>query len=152
MSTTILLQNICEAKEIPSPEQFQTWVHQTLLATTHQSNSKKTLTIRIIDKQESATLNETYRHKKGPTNVLSFPDDPIPAFTSDSLGDLAICAPLMAEEAAEQHISLESHWAHLIIHGTLHLMGYAHMTAAEANTMESIETKIMEALGYPDPY
>ena len=152
MNTTIILQDVCQEKETPTLTQFQTWVDHTRREITPQNNTEKTLTLRIIDKQESAALNETYRHKKGPTNVLSFPDDPIPAFTSDSLGDLAICAPLVTEEATEQEIHIEAHWAHLVIHGTLHLMGYDHIASEEARIMESLETKIMQALGYPAPY
>ncbi len=108
--------------------------------------------IRIVDEAESATLNQTYRHRDGPTNVLSFPFEAPPPVTSPLLGDVVICAAKVIQEAAEQGKPTQAHWAHLICHGTLHLLGYDHHEAAAAAVMESLEIRILTHLGYPDPY
>lgn len=123
------------------------------------------LVVRVVDEAESAALNERYAHKKGPTNVLAFPagDPPPPAAATPrgapgalveptALGDLAICAAVVAREAAEQGKSLEAHWAHMVIHGCLHLRGYDHMNAAEARVMEARERELLAGLGIADPY
>jgi probable rRNA maturation factor len=109
------------------------------------------ITLRIVDELESQTLNRDYRGIDRPTNVLAFSYDPAPG--SDALiGDLVICAPVVAREAAEQEKPLEAHWAHVIVHGTLHLLGYDHQNDDEAREMESLEVKILAELGFPDPY
>jgi probable rRNA maturation factor len=119
------------------------------------------LTIRICDEVESAALNQQYRGKPGPTNVLSFPAEPPPGIVTNDplfaeihamLGDLLICAPLVRREAAEQGKTEQAHWAHLVVHGCLHLLGYDHITAAEAASMETLEIEILGALGFPSPY
>ena len=114
------------------------------------------LTIRVVGEAESAELNERYRHKRGPTNVLAFPSEPLPAEGAEDellpLGDLVICAPVVAREAAEQGKTLEAHWAHIVIHGALHLVGYDHETDAEAGEMEGRERELLAALGIADPY
>jgi probable rRNA maturation factor len=123
------------------------------------------LVVRIVDEAESAALNERYAHKKGPTNVLAFPagDSQLPAAATlraatgaelepTALGDLAICAAVVAREAAEQGKSLKAHWAHMVIHGCLHLRGYDHMNAADASVMEARERELLARLGIADPY
>ncbi len=110
------------------------------------------LTVRIVDEAESAQLNATWRHKDGPTNVLSFPADLPAEMPLAVLGDLAVCAPVVAREAREQHKSAQAHWAHILIHGFLHLLGYDHLTTTQAQQMEPIETEILAALHFPDPY
>ena len=110
------------------------------------------LAIRIVDEAESAELNSTYRHKQGPTNVLSFPAELPPGVPLALLGDLVICAPVVAREAREQGKPPEAHWAHLVVHGCLHLIGYDHERADEAEEMESLERGILAGMGYPDPY
>ena len=110
------------------------------------------ITVRLVDNEESALLNKTYRNHEGPTNILSFPfnDD-----VDDSpllCGDLVICAPLLEEEAIEQTKDLEAHWAHIVTHGLLHLMGFDHETDNDANDMEFCEIKLLDILGYPNPY
>lgn len=153
MTIVIELQNNTIFEEIPSLSQFTQWTQKTLSMVPESTDENKTsLTIRIIDEAESALLNETYRHKKGPTNILSFPDETIPGFISDSLGDLAICAPLVLKEADAQHKQIEAHWAHLLVHGVLHLLNYDHIKDEDAEVMEALEIKILEKLGYGNPY
>jgi len=101
---------------------------------------------------ESRELNHTYRGKDKPTNVLSFPFEAPPGIELPLLGDLIICRQVVEQEAQEQEKTLEAHWAHMVIHGSLHLLGYDHIEDDEAEEMESLETEIMLALGYPDPY
>jgi len=127
------------------------------------------VTVRIVAEQESARLNETYRGrlgKRGPTNVLAFPFDAPGGTPGDGadrpggeacelpriLGDLVICAPVLAREAAEQGMAPEAHWAHIVVHGILHLIGYDHAEPAEAETMEEEEARALRRFGYPDPY
>lgn len=143
----IILQNDDDISGVPSEEHIHIWVNAALEKNNTPVDNGE-ITIRIIDLLESTLLNKTYRHKEGPTNVLSFSYEPSDFFT----GDLAICADLVATEAAEQHKPIMAHWAHLIIHGTLHLMGHDHEDPSEATIMESLETQIMMALGFEDPY
>ena len=143
----ICLQNDNDIPNVPSEQQLRLWITAALDKNgTPIENGE--ITIRIIDLTESALLNKSYRGKEGPTNVLSFSYDPDDYFT----GDLAICADLVAQEALEQHKTLLAHWAHLTVHGTLHLMGHDHEIPLEAETMEALETQIMTALGFDDPY
>ena len=104
------------------------------------------LTIRIVDEAESQALNRDYRGKDKPTNVLSFGGD------EGVLGDLVICAPVVAREAIEQNKTLREHWAHMVVHGCLHLQGYDHEIEADAQKMEAREIRILKSLGFPDPY
>jgi probable rRNA maturation factor len=134
--------------EVPEPGQFQRWVAAALAGRCEGGE----LTIRVVGAAEGAALNETYRQRSGPTNVLSFPCDDSPHLDTPLLGDLVICAPLVLREAREQHISAVEHWAHLTVHGTLHLLGYDHEEPREAEIMEGLEAEILVALGYKDPY
>ncbi len=108
--------------------------------------------LRIVDAAEGATLNATWRGKQNPTNVLSFPIGDPPSAVPDLLGDLVLCAPVVSEEARTQGKEEEAHWAHLVIHGTLHLLGFDHQRIRDARVMESLERDILSRLGYPDPY
>ncbi|NBC47240.1 MAG: rRNA maturation RNase YbeY [Gammaproteobacteria bacterium] len=119
------------------------------------------LTIRIVGEEESAGLNRCYRDRTGATNILSFPFelppgldalDPQAAALGSLLGDLIICAPVLQREAHEQDKTETAHWAHLVVHGVLHLLGFDHLTAAEASAMEALEIRILGALGFPSPY
>jgi probable rRNA maturation factor len=110
------------------------------------------LAIRIVDEMEGARLNATYRHKQGATNVLSFLAELPAGVPLAFLGDLVICAPVVAREAREQGKAPAAHWAHLVVHGCLHLLGYDHEQEAEAEEMESLEREILAGMGYPDPY
>ncbi len=105
------------------------------------------LTLRIVGEAEMTDLNARFRGKRRPTNVLSFPYD-----EDGLLGDIAICAPVVAREAAEQHKPPRAHWAHMVVHGTLHLMGYDHQSDDEAECMERIERDVLRQLGFDDPY
>ncbi len=111
------------------------------------------LTIRIVDEPEGRQLNEQWRQRPYPTNVLSFPFECPPGVEDIALlGDIVVCAPLVAREAIEQHKYLHAHWVHLIIHGTLHLLGYDHIDSDQASAMESLEICLLHNLGYPNPY
>lgn len=148
MSIELELQIASNAKTLPHPAQFREWIGNTLDA----EHDNVELTIRIVDIEEMTELNETYRKKQGPTNVLSFPAQIDPNFDVSLLGDIIICAPVVQQEAADADIDLIAHWAHMVVHGTLHLLGYDHINPDDADVMESIETKILTELGYPAPY
>jgi probable rRNA maturation factor len=113
------------------------------------------ITVRLVEADESASLNRRYRDNDKPTNVLSFPCQPPPAPIEDDLlplGDLVLCVPVIAAEAEEQGKALDAHWAHMLIHGCLHLRGFDHETTAEARAMEEKERNLMALLGFADPY
>lgn len=138
---------------LPTLEQFTHWVETALAFEAQTEDFPETeMTIRIVDEEESQTLNREYRGKDYPTNVLSFPFEVPEGIELPLLGDLVICCQVMEREAKEQQISLASHWAHLAVHGTLHLLGYDHIEEAEAEEMEGLETQIMQKLGFEDPY
>ncbi|VEI45545.1 putative metalloprotease [Actinobacillus equuli] len=150
MTTPIIdLQIAAEnSEDLPSLEQFTQWVQRALAHEAQTEDFPETeITIRIVDEAESHELNLTYRGKDKPTNVLSFPFEVPEGIELPLLGDLIICRQVVEKEAQEQQISLESHWAHLAIHGTLHLLGYDHIEDAEAEEMEGLETEIMQSLG-----
>lgn len=155
MTTPIIdLQIASEKSEnIPSLVQFTHWVQCALAHEAQTAEFPETeITIRIVDEAESHALNLTYRGKDKPTNVLSFPFEVPNGIELPLLGDLVICRQVVEKEAKAQHISLTSHWAHLAIHGTLHLLGYDHIEEREAEEMERLETEIMQSLGFEDPY
>lgn len=137
-----------DSNDIPSQDKIQQWLTFIL----PQFVNEAELTIRIVDEQESQYLNNLYRHKDKPTNVLSFPFESPVEMETPLLGDLVICKQIVQKEAQEQNKSLELHWAHIIVHGCLHLLGYDHIDDNEAQEMESIEIDIMAALGFANPY
>ncbi|MHB0851670.1 rRNA maturation RNase YbeY [Stutzerimonas nitrititolerans] len=135
--------------EAPGDEDFRRWCELAL----RQRSADSELTIRLVDEAEGRELNHTWRQKNYATNVLSFPADvPDELLDIPLLGDLVICVPVVAREAAEQGKPLEAHWAHLVIHGCLHLLGYDHIDDAEADEMEALERQLLAELGHPDPY
>ncbi len=110
------------------------------------------LSVRIVDADEGRALNRDYRDKDYATNVLSFPAELPPGVPLPILGDLVLCAPVVAREAEEQGKPLKHHYAHMLVHGVLHLLGHDHMDEAEAEAMETIEREVLAGLGIPDPY
>lgn len=133
----------------PDDAAFRRWCELAL----RQRTADSEMTIRLVDEPEGRELNHTYRHKDYATNVLSFPADvPDDLLDIPLLGDLVICVAVVEREAAEQGKSLEAHWAHLVIHGCLHLLGYDHIDDDEAEEMEALERTLLAELGHPDPY
>ncbi len=148
MSIDLELQIASRAKTLPHPAQFREWVSAAL----SQRLETAELTIRIVDEEEGELLNEQYRNKKGATNVLSFAYQATPGVASRLLGDIIICAPVVEREAESYDKPLISHWAHMVIHGTLHLLGYNHELESEALEMENLETTLLLQLGFNPPY
>ena len=133
---------------LPTDQELNTWVNAALGS--YQKPFE--LTIRIVDSVESQALNLQYRHKDKPTNVLSFPFEVPEGVELNLLGDLVVCAQVVAQEAKEQKKTNAAHWAHMIIHGCLHLLGYDHISDTEAEEMESLEINILAKLGVSNPY
>ncbi len=133
---------------LPSEEEFGQWV----AAAIKGRSDKSDITIRVVDESESRRLNQKYRGQDGATNVLSFPIDLPPQIDMPLLGDLVICAPVVASEVREQGKMQRHHWAHLCIHGVLHLIGMDHQNDNDADKMEDEEVAILATLGIPDPY
>lgn len=138
-----------EVEALPEDDEIQKWVSEVLITEQHGDAE---LTVRFVSKEESAELNEQYRNKSGSTNVLSFPSEVPDEVELNLLGDLVICTDVVKQQAKEQKKQELAHWAHMIVHGTLHLLGYDHQIDAEANIMETKETQILSQLGYSDPY
>lgn len=148
--TTVYVDVMVNSTSTQLPE--QTDLEQWVAAAVAQHRDEAEVSVLIVDTEEGAELNEQWRGKQEPTNVLSFPSDLPAELNLPLLGDLIICAPVVEREAQEQSKALQAHWAHMMIHGTLHLLGYDHIIEAEAEEMEALETKILAELGYPDPY
>jgi probable rRNA maturation factor len=144
----IEIQTIANDAALPNPEQIQQWIDSAL----HDYPDNTEIVVRIVDELESAQLNQQYRHKSGPTNILSFPADLPEGIDLDLLGDLVICAPIIEQEALSQHKNPLDHWAHIIIHGTLHLLGYDHIDSNDAEIMEAKEINILQNLSINNPY
>lgn len=139
-----------ECPDFPCPDNLM--IKRWITVTLDQKMNKANVAIKIIDRDAMQTLNEIYRQKAKPTNVLSFPSQLPKSLQEDFLGDIAICAPIVQEEALKQNKSFRSHFAHLVVHGTLHLLGFDHVEESEALIMENEEIRILNILGYPDPY
>ncbi len=135
-------------ENLPTEEQIVQWA----TAAVQPEGDEVEMTVRIVDEVESHELNLTYRGKDRPTNVLSFPFECPDEVELPLLGDLVICCQVVEREAAEQEKPLMAHWAHMVVHGSLHLLGYDHIEDDEAEEMESLETQIMQGLGFDDPY
>jgi len=142
------LQLACEAKNIPNQAQFELWVNTAL----KRFNKPFELTIRVVEISESQQLNHQYRHKDKPTNVLSFPFEVPEGIELNLLGDLVICANVVAQEALAQEKTLVAHWTHMVIHGCLHLLGYDHINDDDAKEMETLEIDILSQLNINNPY
>jgi len=167
MKLDLALQNPFNFDSVPKLTDCQHWVEKTLVSASSAQHDEKqyALVVRFVDEKEGIALNHAYRHKDQATNVLSFPYE-APDFNLEGvniagidladeenyLGDLVLCEPVVREEALQQHKKLQQHWAHLIIHGTLHLKGYDHVNDEDATIMEALEVKILKGLGFNNPY
>jgi len=137
----LTVQYAAENDRLPARSKLRAWVRATL-------RRDAEVTVRLVDAGEGRTLNRQYRDRDGATNVLTFAYDGTGALS----GDIALCVPLVEREAREQHKRAEAHYAHLVVHGMLHLQGYDHEKTEDAQVMEILETQIVTALGYADPY
>jgi probable rRNA maturation factor len=144
----IEVQFAVTASGIPSAAEIRQWAARAL----EEHDRPSELVVRIVDEVEITALNRRYRGKNGPTNVLSFPCEGFPGMPGGLLGDIVICAPVVAAEAVTQGKPLAAHWAHLVIHGVLHLLGYDHAQAADARRMEARESSLLSGLGFPSPW
>jgi probable rRNA maturation factor len=147
MPVKVDLQNDDGFENLPAQGQFEDWVEAALQASHEQLEQ----TIRVVGEAESRDLNRRFRERDKATNVLAFPGD-AEFLDYDCLGDLVICAPVVAAEAADQGKTDEAHWAHLVVHGMLHLQGFDHQDAEQTRDMERLEIKILDTLGYTNPY
>ncbi len=152
LKAKLAVQRATKSATVPPDEQFQLWADAALA----KNSSEITLAIRIVDGREGQRFNRDYRGKDYATNVLSFPADLPQGLPEEllraQLGDLLICAPVVAREARQRNCPEVNHWAHLTIHGVLHLLGHDHEQTENARDMESLETEILAQLGFPDPY
>lgn len=148
MTIVVDLQIACEDNHLPSQQQFQRWV-EIALKPYHKPFE---LTIRVVSSTESQQLNNQYRSKNTPTNVLSFPVDIPEGIDLDLLGDLVICSEVVKQQASQQNKALTDHWAHMVIHGCLHLLGFDHINEQDADEMESLEIHLLSSIGIADPY
>lgn len=148
MAHIVDVQLAVASTTLPAKAQLALWANAAL----QNVDTPSELTIRIVDETEGARLNEKWRRKIGPTNVLSFPAQVTEEIQPRLLGDIVICAAVVAREAAEQDKPLNAHWAHMVIHGTLHLIGYDHTEAQQSAAMESLEINILNKLNIDNPY
>ncbi|MBI2992784.1 MAG: rRNA maturation RNase YbeY [Gammaproteobacteria bacterium] len=144
---TVDIQYACRRSGLPDAQRIRKWARTAL----GRGRPHGELTVRIVNEKESAELNRHWRHRSGATNVLSFPAKAT-GVVPEPLGDIVICAPVVRREAREQGKAPEAHWAHMVIHGTLHLLGFDHEKAKDARTMESFEIRLLEKLGFANPY
>lgn len=148
MTHEVDVQIASDEDDLPAPAELRAWARAAIGGLREESE----LTIRIVDEAEGARLNTCYRNKDGATNVLSFPFAPPEGVDPTLLGDIVICAPVVRREANEQSKSADSHWAHMVVHGSLHLLGFDHEQAHEALEMETLETRVLADLGFDNPY
>lgn len=147
------VQVASDAAGIPASDDIQDWVERAIH--TMDPGRDVDVSVRIVDEQEMRTLNRDYRDQDKPTNVLAFPagdDGFAPPGETPLLGDIVVCAGVVAREAAEQGKPPGHHWSHMLVHGTLHLLGHDHVTDPQAQAMEALERRILESLGIADPY
>lgn len=149
MSYQIDIEINSTSKTIPSAEKIEQWISAALKS---DELVEAEVSVYIVDEAESQALNSQYRGKDKPTNVLSFPADIPEEVGVPLLGDLVVCAPVVEQEAEEQSKSLDAHWAHMVVHGTLHLLGYDHLEDDTAEAMESLETHLLTKMNFPAPY
>ena len=147
-SVEVDLQVASNSLDIPTLADIQTWI---ITAIGNNKNNVE-ICVRIVDIKEGAELNQQWRNKNGPTNVLSFPSELPSELKLPLLGDIVICAPVVKQESQQLKKEIKAHWAHMIVHGTLHLLGYEHIEDWQAEVMESMETEILKSLGFANPY
>ena len=148
MRSRISVQRACEGWTVPESRSLRAWARAALAG----RRTEAALTVRVVGEDEGAALNGRFRGKNGPTNVLSFASEGIEAIDPAVLGDLVICGPLVIQEAREQRKAVRAHWAHLVVHGVLHLLGFDHDRPGRAAQMEGLEIEILARLGFSDPY
>lgn len=154
MTLVVDVDYATKAPWAPARARLVEWAH----AAAGRAGARAELAIRVVGPRESRRLNREWRGKDRPTNVLSFPGAEVPAAARGAraafahLGDLVICASVVAREAREQKKTLSAHWAHMVVHGTLHLLGFDHERDADAERMEGREKRVLARLGFPDPY
>ncbi|MBT8088773.1 MAG: rRNA maturation RNase YbeY [Gammaproteobacteria bacterium] len=149
------VQIACHESDVPSARQIRSWVTRAVAGSGRKIAANAEISVRLVDREEIRLLNRDYRQLDKTTNVLSFPAGEIsglPAEAAQLLGDVVVCAAVVRDEATTQGKSEDEHWAHMLVHGTLHLLGYDHETAAEAAEMEALEASILAANGLTDPY
>ena len=148
MSAAVEVQCASAAPGVPPPAKLVQWAGAALAGRSEGAR----MTVRVVDEAEGAELNRRYRGRPGATNVLAFGFDAPEVPCVRILGDVVVCAPVAAREAREHSKRLDAHWAHLVVHGTLHLLGHDHDEPGTADEMETLEREILSRLGYPDPY
>lgn len=148
MSMRVDVQCVSVGDGLPTSDDITDWVQAAL----PEDSGDTELTVRIVDEAEGADLNQTYRQRSGPTNVLSFPFETVEGVDCPLLGDIVICAPVVLRESRDQGKEPRAHWAHMTVHGTLHLLGYDHLSEYDADHMEAHEKTILARLGFADPY
>ena len=149
MKLHVDVQRASDVDDLPDDSAMQAWAH----AAAEQAFVRDAqLSIRVVDTDEGIDLNESYRRGDGPTNVLSFPFEERDRLDPPLLGDVVICAPVVRREAEEQGKSMHAHFAHMVVHGVLHLLGHDHQREAQAKRMESVERTVLGELGFDDPY
>lgn len=149
------VQFACDAPDVPSVEAIHSWVEAALRQSGRLQDDNVEVAVRIVGAEEIQTLNQRYREQDKPTNVLSFSAgsiDGLPDHAGRPLGDVVVCAPVVSEEAGRQGKRLADHWGHMLVHGTLHLLGFDHATDAEAAEMEALEARILASRNVTDPY
>lgn len=153
MTADVEIQVAVDDDTVPTPDDISSWVCRAIAAA--GAADALEVSVRVVDEAEMQTLNKTFREQDKPTNVLSFPSGDIEGLPADAgrpLGDIVVCAGVVSSEAQAQQKSVTDHWAHMMVHGTLHLLGYDHIDDRDAAAMESLETEILERYGVADPY
>jgi len=154
-SLVVDVQVACKIPDIPSAKKIEYWVTTAVEGSGRCLTDGTELSVKLVDINEMRSLNHEYRNKDEVTNVLSFPAGEIaglPVEAGQALGDIVVCAPIVSDEAARQGKAVGDHWAHMLVHGTLHLLGYDHESDPEAVEMEGLEARILTSIGVPDPY
>ena len=149
MTGVVDIQLADGSTKTPDAQQIRGWVAAVF---TTLERSPLSLTVRVVGEEEMAKLNRRYRGRNQSTNVLSFPIEPLPGMRTDLLGDIVVCGPVVDREAAIQDKSPMGHWAHMVVHGLLHLFGYNHESDQDAMVMEALEKSVLGRLGFSDPY